>query len=187
MSVVLTTPTDPPEWQGRRPARFFARLAGEPALARGIRELCDAVRESLPPRTLELVALYVSAELECLYAWHGHSRLAFDGRLLSYADIAGAAVGPAAFTGADAVLLQAAAELLRDDRLTGPTRAALGDDTGVKAAVAAYRLVAWLMEGIGPEPGIPPVSGLKTPTHARATYAALTCADAAHPDSSEAA
>lgn len=179
--------TDPPEWHGKRPEGFFARLAGVPILSAGVCGLCDAVRTALPPRLLELVALFVSAELECEYAFHGHTRIALDGGLLSYAEIAAAAVGPTAFHGPDAVLLGAVGELLSDDRLTRATRFALGDDTGVIVATGAYRLVASLMGATEPEPGVPPVPGLETPARARDTHAALTRADNDHADHPEAA
>lgn len=159
-------------WHGKRPHVFFETIASEPVIGDGLCGLCDALLATMAPRRRELVALRVSAELECTYAWHGHVRISLDA-VLSRAEIAGVAAGPAAFCGNDAVLLQAVDELLREDRMRRGTRAALGEDAlAVKIAAGTYRTIAWVMAGIGPEPGLDEVRGLETPARARETYAA---------------
>lgn len=187
----LHTPSDDaprPHWQGARPEGLFARLAPEPLLAQAAYGLGDALRTAMEPRTLELVALRVSAQLDCAYAFQGHCRIALVCGL-SYAEVAAAATAPAAFDDPyDAAVLRAVDELLADGRLTSATRSTLGsDELSVTLAIATYQLFCLVMEGIEPEAGIAPIDGLQSPAHARATYAALADPDAAHADHSEAA
>jgi hypothetical protein len=162
------------EWKGERPRVFFDTIASQPVIGDGLCALCDALLEGMPTRLRELVALRVSAELDSAYAWHGHVRISC-GAVLSRAEIAAVAAGPAAFGGRDAVVLQAVDELLHRGVLRRATRSALGDDElAVKIATGTYRTIASVMAGIDPEPGIPSVAGLESPDRARWTHAALT-------------
>jgi AhpD family alkylhydroperoxidase len=159
-------------WEGERPHVFFATIAAEPVIGDGLCGLCDALLAAMPPRLRELVALRVSAELECAYAWHGHVRIALRGAILTRDAIAAVAAGPAAFTGRDAATLQAVDELLHQGELRSATRTDLGEHAlTVKIATGTYCTIAWIMAGIAPEPGLVPVPGLESPARARATYA----------------
>lgn len=163
-----------PEWKGARPHRFFSRLACEHAIMGAVLALCEALPQTMPRRTLELVALRVSAQLECLYVWQGHCQIALDAEL-TIAEIAAVAHGPAAFGAPpDAAVLQGVDDLLGYERMSAATRTALGDaELAVTVATATYRLVSWLMDGIEPEPGVPPVAGIETPARASASHLEL--------------
>ena len=178
----------PPQWKGACPRGFFARLASEPAILDAVRGLCDTLPKVMARRTLELVALRVSAQLGCVYVWQGHCHIAL-GADLTFTEIAGVAHGPAAFGATpDAVVLRAVDELLAHDCLSIATRAELGDaELAVTVAIATYRLVSSLMDGFEPEPGIAPVTGLETPARARATHHRLLRADCVRSDQPEAA
>ncbi len=163
------------EWKGERPRAFFDTIASQPVIGDGLCALCDALLEGMPARLRELVALRVSAELDSAYAWHGHVRISC-GAVLSRAEIAAVAAGPAAFGGHDAAVLHAVDELLHRGGLRRATRSALGaDELAVKIATGTYRTVTSIMAGIEPEPGIPAVAGLESPDRARWTHAAITC------------
>jgi hypothetical protein len=171
------TSTDPQEWRGKRPQRFLDELAPEPIIGAAFLGNCDAVRVAMEARTLELLALRVSAELECLYSWRGHCRIALD-RILSYAEIAGVASGPTAFSGHDADVLWAVDAILDHGYLTSSARSALGDAAlSITIATGTYRTVAGLMYDIQPEPDLSEIVGLETPGRARETYATLTHQD----------
>lgn len=159
-------------WKGERPHVFFETIASEPAIGDGLCGLCDALLAAMAPRLRELVALRVSAELECVYAWHGHVRISLGNDVLTRDEIARVAAGPAAFAGHDAAVLQGVDELLHLGRLRGETRATLGEPAlAVTIATGTYRTIAWIMAGIDPEPGLAAVPGLETPARARTTYA----------------
>jgi AhpD family alkylhydroperoxidase len=166
-------------WNGERPRVFFETIASEPVIGDGFCGLCDALLAGMTARLRELVALRVSAELGCTYAWHGHVRISLD-TVLSRAEIAAVAAGPAAFVGDDAVALRAVDQLLHQGRLRNETCAGLGDNAvAVTIATGTYRTIAWIMAGIDPEPGIAPIAGLETPARALETYAALVRSAAA--------
>jgi len=157
-------------WKGRPPRKLFDRLKTERVIAAGIRVLGDALRAAMPDRTLELVALRVSALLDDAYIWNGHTYIALD-CLLTFDEIAGVAAGEAAFTGRDATILRAVEELVRSARLSHETRFALGSQVlSVIVAAGFYRFVATIMQDVPPEPGVPVVPGLEDPEQAAKTY-----------------
>jgi alkylhydroperoxidase/carboxymuconolactone decarboxylase family protein YurZ len=157
-------------WKGRPPRKLFDRLETEPVIAGGIRVLGDALRVAMSDRTLELVALRVSVLVGNSYIWTGHTYIAL-GSLLTFEEIAGVAVGAAAFTGRDASVLRAVEELVRGARLSHETRFALGSQAlSVIVAAGFYRLVATIMQDVPPEPGVPVVPGLGNPAQAARTY-----------------
>lgn len=161
-------------WKGERPRVFFETIASEPVIGAALCGLCDALLAAMEPRLREFVALRVSAELDCAYAWHGHARISCDA-ILSTAEIAAIAAGPAAFGGDDAAVLRAVDELLHLGALREETRTALGDAAlAVKIATGTYRTIAWIVAGTEPEPGIAAIPGLESPDRARGTHAALT-------------
>src|SRR3954468_17314061 len=104
-SVALARPdTERPEWNGLLPRTLFARLERRPVIGAGVRALGDGLRASMDHRTLELIALRVSARRDCLYVWRGHCRIAHlhIDETLTLTDIARVAAGPHALTGRDA-------------------------------------------------------------------------------------
>ena len=159
-----------PLWKGRLPHKLFERLKAEHVIAAGIRTLGDALRAAMPDRTLELVALRVSALLVNAYIWNGHTYIALD-CLLTFDEIAGIAAGEAAFTGRDATILRAVEELVRSARLSDETRLALGSKVlSVIVAAGFYRFMATIMQDVPPEPGVPVIPGLEDPRQAAKTY-----------------
>ncbi len=171
-------PTSQPEWDGHVPQRLFAAFATQPKLAAPFLALCGALMELLAPRLRELVALRVSAVLDCEYSWTGHVQVSLfeDARApaaLTKADIAAVAgAGAAAFGGADTDILIGVDEILRDGALSETSLTALAKDAvSVQIAVGTYRTIAGLMHRVAHEPGLPLVAGLQSPTAARATDA----------------
>jgi Carboxymuconolactone decarboxylase family len=163
-------PEGQPLWKGRLPHKLFERLKAEHVIAAGIRALGDGLRAAMPDRTLELVALRVSALLVNSYIWNGHAYIALD-CLLTFDEIAGIAAGEAAFTGRDAMILRAVEELVGGARLSDETRHALGSKVlSVIVAAGFYRFVATIMQDVPPEPGVPVIPGLEDPTQAAETY-----------------
>ena len=166
----LGPPHDQPVWKGRLPYKLFERLKAEHVIAAGIRVLGDALRAAMPDRTLELVALRVSALLLNSYIWNGHTYIAHD-CLLTFDEIAGIAAGETAFTGRDAMILRAVDEVVRSARLSHETRLALGSKVlSVIVAAGFYRFIATIMQDVPPEPGVPVIPGLEDPARAAKTY-----------------
>jgi alkylhydroperoxidase family enzyme len=161
---------DQPAWKGRSPHKLFERLKAEHVIAAAIRALGDALRAAMPDRTLELVALRVSALLVNSYIWNGHTYIALDA-VLTFEEIAGVAAGASAFAGHDATILRAVEELVRGGRLSDETRLGLGSQVvGVIVASGFYRLVATIMQDVPPETGVPVIRGLEDPARAARTY-----------------
>jgi 3-deoxy-7-phosphoheptulonate synthase len=165
---MTATPQNPdrPMWDGMLPGEFFARLGRRPITAAGIVAALDALRESMDDRTLELVALRVSARRDCHYVWRGHVRIAhlnIDAPL-SQVEIARIAAGPDALSGRDAAVLRAVDELLDAQRMSDASRRALGDSAvDVLAATYCYELACALMADAAPELDARAIDGLGTP------------------------
>lgn len=184
---INTTDDDPVEWAGARPCLLVERLPPELVIGAAFDGHCEALRGAMTPRTLEQVALRVSAVLACPYAWSGHVRIALRD-VLSYEEIAGVAYGPEAFAGLDAAVLTAVDELLFEGQLTSATTALLGEhERSVTLATGAYQVVTWVMRDVDPEPEVLQVAGLESPERARATYVRLRRRDFDHCDHHEAA
>lgn len=168
MTVSASAPQ--PGWQGHSPELLFAALKPQPVIKDTVLALCKALAASMRPRLLELVALRTAAVLDSPYVWSGHVFIAAGG-VLRRSEIAAAAVGAVAFADRSATVLRAVDELLADHRLATVTRALLGADAlGVTVATGAYGLLAGVMAGVGPEPGIPRIAGLESPAAARDTW-----------------
>jgi alkylhydroperoxidase family enzyme len=151
-------------WNGEIPVALLRRLGEVPAVGTAMLDLGAALRRSASGRTLESVALRVSARRNCLYTWSGHCRIAL-GRTeapLNRDEIARIAFGPAAFDGPDRLVLEAVDELLADRRLTKRTRRAIGDRELILAiATSFYDTLATIMRGV--EPDALAITGLETP------------------------
>jgi alkylhydroperoxidase family enzyme len=164
---------DRPEWKGQRPEELLRYLAIHPVVGDALLTFGDTLLDDMNPRTRELVALRVSAVLENAYIWHGHCHVARN-NVLSLREIAGVAIGPSALVGRDAAVLRAVDELLSDARLGRVAYFALRPEAlQVMLATGFYRIVATIMHGVDPEPGVAPILGLETPAQARKTYAAF--------------
>jgi hypothetical protein len=148
-------------------------LAAHPVVGDALCGLGDALLEDLADRPRELVALRVSAVLDSVYVWTGHTHLALDS-VLSRSEIAAVACGPAALAGRDTAVLRAVDELLADDRLARLTYFTLGSEAfGVIVATGFYRTLAAVARDLDPRPDIRPIAGLETPARARETHAGL--------------
>jgi alkylhydroperoxidase family enzyme len=156
-----------PQWNGLVPEALFRRLSAEPVVGDSLCALGDALLSTADGRMLEFVALRSSAVRDCLYMWRGHCQIALR-RLdepITAEEIARIAAGPAAFTGADAAVVQAIDELLDDGCLSAPTRSALGDRALILTiATLFYETIAIVMHDAEPE--AEPLDGLETPAAA---------------------
>ncbi|HEX4363583.1 MAG TPA: carboxymuconolactone decarboxylase family protein [Solirubrobacteraceae bacterium] len=164
---------NPAEWNGASPGEFLVMLTRAGATGVALRGLLDSLRVELPERTLELIALRTSAQLDCSYSWSGHVHIALD-RVLTMQEIACVAANGNLLGGTDALTLGAVDELLRDGLLSNETRSALGEEADrVTIAMTSYQLVARLTARMTPEPRAERVLSLASPLRARITYAAL--------------
>jgi len=139
-----------------RPHKLLALLEAEPVLGAVVKELGRTLSETVEPRTLELIALRVSARLDVNYVWCAHAFMAVERlRVLSADELARVAVGPAALAGWDAVVVSAVDEFLSGG-LTASSRDALGSRAlRVEIAAGFYCLVATLMHDAEPETDVP--------------------------------
>jgi alkylhydroperoxidase family enzyme len=160
----MIDPRKKPEWGDEIPEQLLARLAAEPTIGAALRALGDALMAGLDGRTLELVALRVSAVRDNRYVWAGHCAIALTrphGRL-TVEEIARVAAGPQTLSGADAVTVQAVDDLLTLRRLGGATRQALGERAlAVTIATSFYDMVVTVMRDAAPDAS--PIAGLETP------------------------
>lgn len=156
-----------PQWKGMVPEALFARLAHEPVAGDALCGLGDALLTTAEGRMLSFVALRCGAVRDCLYEWAGHCRIALErpSDRLTADEIGRIAIGPPAFTGTDAEVLQAIDDLLAGRRLNEATRAALGGrELILTIATLFYDTVAAIMGDA--EPDAQPVAGLETPAAA---------------------
>src|SRR5690242_4961725 len=103
-----------PEWGRLVPVQLLALVGECPECLPGFRGLGDGLRRSMDSRTLEQIALRVSAQRDCLYIWRGHARIAHLSLdpAWSREDIARVATGAAALAGRDAQVVAAVDEVL---------------------------------------------------------------------------
>jgi hypothetical protein len=166
----------PQHWgEDIRPHKLLALLEAEPVLGTVVKQLGRTLNETVEPRTLELIALRVSACLDVNYVWRAHAFLAVERlRVLSLEEVARVAAGPVALGGWDAVVVRAVDELL-GGRLTASSRDALGSRAPrVEIAAGFYRLVATLMADAEPETDVPELDGLQSPAIAVETFERAT-------------
>lgn len=158
---------DRPEWRGLVPEALFTRLSAEPVVGDALCGLGDALLRTARGRMLEFVALRSSVARGCLYMWRGHCQIALrrtDDRITPD-DIRRVAAGPAAFSGRDAVFMEAIDDLLGERRLSASSRRAVGDgELILTIATLFYETVAIVMRDVAPE--AEPVDGLETPAAA---------------------
>jgi hypothetical protein len=147
----------PARWGGLRPRRLLALLACEPVIGPALLALGRALSDVLEPRTLETVALRVSARRDCHYVWRGHCAIAVD--LLGAEEIARIAHGT------DAALVRAVDEIL-DGRSSS-------HDPQVRIATGFYDVLCGLLRDTEPEDDALPVAGLETPADAARSIASV--------------
>jgi hypothetical protein len=155
----------PTSWRELRPRQLLARLAVEPVIGAAFEALGRTLVDELDGRTLETIALRVSARRDCHYVWRGHCVIALNHptQPLTVDEIARIAEGPSALTGADQVLVRAVDELLGEG-LGALSKATLGSRAlPISIATFFYNAVAVLMSDAAPEPDARPVRGLETP------------------------
>jgi len=111
---------------------------------------------TLTPRQRELLVLRVAHLRQAEYEWVQHVVIGLDNDL-SRDDIARIAEGPAAWSGLDALLLQAVDDLIADAAIADATWAALADELDdhqlmdVVFTVGAYEILAMAFKSFGVE------------------------------------
>ena len=153
----------PTSWRELRPRQLFARLAVEPVIGAAFEALGRTLVDELDGRTLETIALRVSARRDCHYVWRGHCAIAFD--LLGAEGIARIAHGADALSGAHAALVRAVDEIL-DGRSSS-------HDLQVTIATGFYDVLCGLLGDTEPEDDALPVGGLETPADAAHSIASV--------------
>ena len=153
----------PARWGELRPRRLLALLASESVIGPALLALGRALSDVLEPRTLETIALRVSARRDCHYIWRGHCAIAFD--LLGAEGIARIAHGADALSGAHAALVRAVDEIL-DGRSSS-------HDLQVTIATGFYDVLCGLLGDTEPEDDALPVGGLETPADAAHSIASV--------------
>lgn len=161
-----------PEWNGRRPLILLDALSiwqdvGDVVLALG-----SVLMDELDPRTRGLVALRVSALRPSDYVWTGTAATMVEHDTLNRHEIMRVAYGPTAFVGREAAVLWTVAHVLANRPIDPATRASLGerDLLAVTVTTHFYALLTSITRGLGPEPGVPLITGIETAANALGTY-----------------
>ena len=158
---VLSAGAERPQWSLGQPHRLFERLAPQPVVS-------DELMHEFADRARELVALRVAVVRDCAYIWVAHTHIAAH-LGLTVDEIAAVRHGASAFDGHDAATLQLVDDVLARRAASATTRLALGANDVLSVTIAAgfYDLVATIMDGAEPEPGVAAICGLETPAGAR--------------------